>query len=82
MQALTGEQDAGLDQFFVVVAHRSQQLLARHLAGFGILAGLHNDHESHGGFSIGLRDLPLGRMTGFEIDSRHEKTDVSVPAFS
>src|SRR3954471_4721532 len=47
LQAFAREHDAGLDQLLVVLAHRGEQLLARHLAGFGILACLDNDHETH-----------------------------------
>src|SRR5258708_2490274 len=52
LQAFTGEHDAGLDQLLVVLAHRRQQLLAGHLAGFRVLARLHDDHESHGRLSV------------------------------
>ena len=47
MQALARLHDAGLDHLLVELAHRRQQFRARHHAGFCILAGLHNHHESH-----------------------------------
>src|SRR5262249_45480300 len=42
-----GEQHAGLHQLFVVLAHRGHQLLARHHAGFGVLVGFDDHHETH-----------------------------------
>src|SRR5688572_12767706 len=53
LQPFTAEEDAGVDQVLVVLAHRRQQLLARQLAGFRVLARLHNDHESHVRPSVG-----------------------------
>ena len=47
MQALARFHHAGLDQFLIELAHRGQQFRTRHDAGFRILAGLHNHHESH-----------------------------------
>src|SRR6476661_4407825 len=47
MQALAREHDAGLDHFLVELAHGCQQFCARHDAGFAVLVGLHNHHESH-----------------------------------
>ncbi len=36
VQTFAGEEDAGLDQFFVVIAHGGQQFRAGHDAGFGV----------------------------------------------
>src|SRR5689334_4203342 len=47
MQALARLHHAGLAHFLVELAYLGQQLHARHHAGFRILAGLHNHHESH-----------------------------------
>src|SRR5450631_3531002 len=47
MQALAREHDAGLHHFLVELAHRGQQFRARHYAGFGVLVGFHNHHETH-----------------------------------
>jgi hypothetical protein len=42
-----------LTSFSLYFAHRRQQLPARQLAGFRVLARLHNDHESHVRLSVG-----------------------------
>src|SRR2546422_538868 len=42
MQAVAGQHDPGLDQLLVELAHRREQLLARHDAGLALLRGL--DH--------------------------------------
>src|SRR2546423_14261621 len=47
MQALSGEHHAGLHELLVEGHHLAQQLLARHLAGFALLACLDQDHDSH-----------------------------------
>jgi hypothetical protein len=39
----------GLHEFFVVLAHVAQELLARHLAGFRFLARLHDHQNPHDG---------------------------------
>ena len=41
------EHDPGFHQFFVVLRHVGEHLLARHHARFRFLAGLHNHHEPH-----------------------------------
>ena len=48
VQAFARDEDAGLGQFFVVIAHGGQQFVAGHDAGFGVLTGFDDDHESHG----------------------------------
>ncbi|MNP17339.1 hypothetical protein D3C76_1097680 [compost metagenome] len=53
LQAFAGEEDAGLGQFLVVVAHGGQQFGAGHDAGFGVFARLDDDHETHGVVSAG-----------------------------
>src|SRR3954447_8589778 len=47
VQSLAGQHDAGIDELFVVLAHRSEQLLARHDARLAVLVSLHDHHESH-----------------------------------
>src|SRR6185503_19383512 len=39
-------------QLLVELAHRRQELLARHLARFGILRGLDQHHDSHRSISL------------------------------
>src|SRR5262249_26966810 len=48
MKAFSCKHDAGLHEFLVVLAHRGEQFLAWHLAGFRGLAGFHYHHELHG----------------------------------
>src|SRR4051794_10242348 len=48
VQALAGEQHAGLHELFVELAHRSEDLGARQHARLGLVVGLHQDHETHG----------------------------------
>jgi hypothetical protein len=45
VQSLAGEHDACLDQFFVELPHRCQQLLARQHTGLG--TGLYKHHDFH-----------------------------------
>jgi hypothetical protein len=47
LQAFTRTHYAGFRQLFIVFTHGRKQLLAWHFTGFRILAGFHNDHESH-----------------------------------
>src|SRR6185436_6853772 len=47
VQPLAGLHDARLHELLVVVPHVPEDLLARHLAGFGFLARLHNHHHAH-----------------------------------
>src|SRR5947208_10533932 len=47
LQACQIQQDSGLCHFLVVLRHRGNQPVVRHRAGFGILAGLDQHHESH-----------------------------------
>src|SRR5690606_3763656 len=48
VEPLAREQDAGLDQFLVVAAHRLELFGGRHDAGLGLLVRLDQDHEAHG----------------------------------
>src|SRR3712207_260100 len=47
VEPLAGEHDAGLRELLVVLAHRLEQLRARHLAGFALGGGLDHDHDAH-----------------------------------
>src|ERR1700738_3715881 len=47
MQALARQHHTGLHHFLVELAHRREQFRARHDAGFAVLVGLYNHHESH-----------------------------------
>src|SRR5262249_40416733 len=53
LQAVAGEHHAGLHQLLVELAHFGQQLLAGQDAGFGILGGFDDDHETHGLLLVG-----------------------------
>src|SRR5690606_34853554 len=48
VEPLAREQDAGLDQFLVVAAHRLELFGGRQDAGLGRLGRLDQDHEAHG----------------------------------
>src|SRR5436190_6778202 len=47
MKPFACEKDARLGELLVVLAHRLQELAARHLAGLGVLGCLDHDHEAH-----------------------------------
>ena len=47
VSVLAGHHDAGLDELLVVLLHLREQLLARHLAGLGLVGCLDQDHETH-----------------------------------
>src|SRR6266481_826123 len=47
MQALARQHDARLHHLLVELAHGREHFGARHHAGFAVLVGLHNNHESH-----------------------------------
>src|SRR6266536_1373506 len=47
LEALPGQQHAGLGQLFVVLAHLLEELGVREGARFRLLRGLDQDHESH-----------------------------------
>src|SRR5690348_238938 len=47
LQPLAGQHHAGLDQFLVELAHRREQLRARHHAGFAVPVGFDDHHETH-----------------------------------
>src|SRR4029453_13233281 len=51
VEALAGEQHAGLDELLVALAPIRAQLLAGHRTRLGILGRLDNYHHSHGHFS-------------------------------
>ena len=69
-----------LRELLVVGAHRAEQLLARHHAGFGIVGGFDDHHEPHRpvsslirvpsqfGSSLATRSTPPGRTSGSGID--------------
>src|SRR5215472_8831634 len=46
-QPVGRQQQSGLGQFFVVLAHFAEQFRARKRSGLGFLACLHYDHDSH-----------------------------------
>ncbi|MNG12203.1 hypothetical protein D3C84_958000 [compost metagenome] len=54
LQAVAVDEDAGLGQFLVEIAHRGHQFFAGQDAGFGLRAGFHKNHESHGLVSAGV----------------------------
>src|SRR4249919_2917797 len=60
VQALPGQQHPGFDHLLVELAHRGEHLLARHLAGLGVLVRLDDRHHSHPGF-LSLVSRKLGR---------------------
>ena len=47
MESLPREHHTCLHQLLVVLAHLGEKLLVGQDAGFGILAGFDQDHESH-----------------------------------
>jgi hypothetical protein len=47
METLGCQQNAGFDQRFVVLSHRSQQRPIRHDTGLTVAIGFHQNHESH-----------------------------------
>jgi len=47
MQAGQIEQHTGFHQLVIVFPHRGKEFLARHFAGFGVLAGFDYHHKSH-----------------------------------
>ena len=57
MEAIEGEQDASLHEFFVVLAHLEHELWIGEGAFFFCLRGCFaDDHESHCEISFGLND--------------------------
>src|ERR1041385_4191318 len=74
LQAFARQHHACVREFFVVLAHVSQQLLARHDARFRIFVRFHNNHESHFVFSLSCFYLSLvSRTTAHRIDNSREK---------
>src|SRR5262249_20759072 len=49
---------AGLDQLLVVLRHRGEHLLRRHLARFRVLRRLHDHHETHWMSPLGFGSEP------------------------
>src|SRR5687767_4744180 len=71
MKAFPSEQDPGVRQLLVEFAHFGQQFFTRHHAGFRVLAGFDDDHETHSGNSFPVNSFP-SHPPGFH-DSRMKK---------
>src|ERR1044071_10464521 len=71
MQTITGEQQAGADQLFVVLHHRSDRRGVRKRAALGLRARVHQHHESHGrvlSWPVDALVLSVRRSAAREID--------------
>src|SRR4051812_30805859 len=65
MQPFARLHHAGIHELLVVLAHRRQDFLVRHLAGLGLLARLHDHHHSHH-----VTPYICARSAGWSIERR------------
>ena len=70
LQAVGGQQDAGLDQLLVVLAHGLEQLGRGHHARFGTLVRLDDDHDSHSVLQVVGRQRRIEEFASCLHDAR------------